>query len=76
LLSESSGWMDALDVLAPGMIGPEGKGGGDSAKAFLNSWTFYGCCEPISGLAVLPITVVDMLDVSFDGDDTMWSWYL
>jgi hypothetical protein len=37
LLSESSDWMFVLDVLASGMIGSGG--GGDSAKAFFNSWS-------------------------------------
>jgi hypothetical protein len=37
LMSESSSWMDTLDVLALGMIRSGRGGGGDSAMAFFNS---------------------------------------
>jgi hypothetical protein len=67
LLSESSSWMDVLDVLASGMIGSRGY----SAKAFFNSWTFCGHCESINCLTALLVAVVGTLDISPDGDDTM-----
>jgi hypothetical protein len=71
LLSESSGWMDILDVLASGMTTS-----GGLSHGLLQLLELYERHEPVSHLVALPIAVVGMLDVSPDGDDTVQSWHL
>jgi hypothetical protein len=64
--------MDALEVLASGMIGSEEGGTRPKLLQFLE---FCGRRESVSHLIGVLVIVVGVLDVSPDGDDTMWSWH-
>jgi hypothetical protein len=37
---------------------------------------FYGCCQSIGHHIVFLLTVIGLLDVSPDGDDSTWAWHL
>jgi hypothetical protein len=69
LPSESSGWMDILEVIASSMIG-SGEG---HNQGFLQVIELYGCREFVGHLTTLLDIVIDTLDVSPIRDDTMWS---
>jgi hypothetical protein len=66
LMSESSSWMDTLDVLALGMIRSGRGGGGGLDYGLLQFLEFCGHRKPISHLTALPVTVISALDVSLD----------
>jgi hypothetical protein len=74
LLSESSDWMDDLEVLASCMTGSvHGGGGGEGglSQCLLQVLELCGRHEFVSRLVTLPIAVKGPLGISPDGDDTM-----
>jgi hypothetical protein len=46
---------------------------GGLGQSLLQVVELYGCCEFVSHLTALSVTVKGPLDVSTDGDDTTWS---
>jgi hypothetical protein len=73
LLSESSNWIDVLEVLESGMTG---LGRGGLRQGLLHVLELYGHRESVGRLTTLPVTIKSSLGVSSDGDDTMQLWHL
>jgi hypothetical protein len=57
--------MDVLEVLELGMIGSRGL-----SLGVFQLPEFYECCQSIGHLVALLVTVIGLLDVSLDGDDS------